>query len=159
MPSSRGSSQPRDRTHISYVSCIGRWVLGTLAPSGRPYITHSMYKLRLPWWLSRQRIRLQFRRPGFNPWVRKSPLEQGMATHSSILAWEIPSTEDTGRLQSMRLQRFGHDLVTSPPPPRVNYTQYVKYKCINSYMIKYKIHKNQIYLHNTNTSKYIYCSI
>ena len=27
MPSSRGSSQPRDRTHVSYVSCIGRWVL------------------------------------------------------------------------------------------------------------------------------------
>ena len=27
VPSSRGSSQPRDRTHVSYVSCIGRWVL------------------------------------------------------------------------------------------------------------------------------------
>ena len=29
MPSSRGSSQPRDRTHVSYVSCIGRWVFTT----------------------------------------------------------------------------------------------------------------------------------
>ena len=27
MPSSRGSSRPRDRTHVSYISCIGRWVL------------------------------------------------------------------------------------------------------------------------------------
>ena len=35
-----------------------------------------------------------------------------MATHSSILAWEIPWTEEPGGPQSMRLQRFGHDLVT-----------------------------------------------
>ena len=36
-------------------------------------------------------------------------LEKGMATHSSILAWEIPWTEEPGGLQSMRLQRVGHD--------------------------------------------------
>ena len=36
-----------------------------------------------------------------DPWVRKSPLEKEMATHSSILAWEIPWTEEPGRLQSM----------------------------------------------------------
>ena len=35
-----------------------------------------------------------------------------MATHSSILVWEIPQTEEPGRLQSMGLQRVGHDLVT-----------------------------------------------
>ena len=35
-----------------------------------------------------------------------------MATHSSILAWEIPRTEEPGRLQSMGSQRVGHDLVT-----------------------------------------------
>ena len=29
-------------------------------------------------------------RPGFDPWVRGDPLEEGMATHSSILAWRIP---------------------------------------------------------------------
>ena len=33
-----------------------------------------------------------------------------MATHSSILAWEIPWTEESGRIWSMRLQRVGHDL-------------------------------------------------
>ena len=33
-----------------------------------------------------------------------------MVTHSSILAWEIPWTEEPGRLQSMRLQRVGPDL-------------------------------------------------
>ena len=36
-----------------------------------------------------------------------------MATHSSTLAWKIPWTEETGRLQSMGSQRVGHDRVTS----------------------------------------------
>ena len=36
-------------------------------------------------------------------------LEKGMATHSSILAWRIPWTEEPGKLQSMGLQRAGHD--------------------------------------------------
>ena len=38
-----------------------------------------------------------------------NPLEEGMATHSSILAWRIPWTEEPGGLQSMGLQRVGHD--------------------------------------------------
>ena len=38
-----------------------------------------------------------------------NPLEKGMATHSSILAWEIPWTEEPGRLQSNGLQRVSHD--------------------------------------------------
>ena len=37
-----------------------------------------------------------------------------MATHSSILAWEIPRTEEPGGLQSMGSQRVRHDLVTKP---------------------------------------------
>ena len=36
-------------------------------------------------------------------------LEEGMATHSNILAWEIPWTEEPGGLQSIGLQRVGHD--------------------------------------------------
>ena len=39
---------------------------------------------------------------------QEDPLEKGMATHSSILAWEIPWTEQPGRLQSMGSQRVGH---------------------------------------------------
>ena len=39
----------------------------------------------------------------------KDPLEEEMATHSNILAWEIPWTEEPGGLQSMGLQRVGHD--------------------------------------------------
>ena len=44
---------------------------------------------------------------------REDPLEKEMATHSSILAWRIPWREETGRLQSMGLQRVGYDRATS----------------------------------------------
>ena len=44
------------------------------------------------------------------------PLEKEMATHSSILAWKIPWMEEPGRLQSMGLQRVGHDWATSLSP-------------------------------------------
>ena len=40
---------------------------------------------------------------------REEPLEKEMATHSSILAWRIPWTEEPGGLQSIGLQRVGHD--------------------------------------------------
>ena len=39
----------------------------------------------------------------------EGPLEKEMATHSNILAWKIPWMEEPGGLQSMGLQRFGHD--------------------------------------------------
>ena len=46
-------------------------------------------------------------------WVRslgqEDPLEKEMAAHASILAWKIPWTEETGKLQSMGSQRVGHD--------------------------------------------------
>ena len=46
-------------------------------------------------------------------WVQslggEDPLEKGMATHSSILAWKIPWTEEPGGLQSTGSQRVGHD--------------------------------------------------
>ena len=49
-------------------------------------------------------------------WVQslglEDPLEKEMATHSCILAWEIPWTEKPGGLQSMGSQRVGHDLAT-----------------------------------------------
>ena len=40
---------------------------------------------------------------------REDPLEKEMAIHSSTIAWKIPWTEEPGRLQSMGLQRVGHD--------------------------------------------------
>ena len=52
----------------------------------------------------------QFRSPGW-----EDPLEKGVATHSSILPWKIPRTEEAGGLQlrSMGLQEVGHDWVTN----------------------------------------------
>ena len=44
---------------------------------------------------------------------QEDPLENRMATHSNILAWKIPWTEDPGGLQFMGLQRTGHDWVTN----------------------------------------------
>ena len=41
-------------------------------------------------------------------------LEEEMATHSSILAWRMPWTKDPGRLQTMGLQRVGHNWMTNP---------------------------------------------
>ena len=53
-------------------------------------------------------------------WVRslgqEDPLEKGMATHSSILAWRIPWTEEPGGLQSMGSQRVRHDWATNTYP-------------------------------------------
>ena len=43
---------------------------------------------------------------------REDPLETGTATHSSILAWEIPGTEEPGELQAMKSSRVRHDLAT-----------------------------------------------
>ena len=44
---------------------------------------------------------------------QKDPLEKGMATHSDILAWRIPQTEEPGSLQSMESQRVKHNWVTN----------------------------------------------
>ena len=44
---------------------------------------------------------------------QEDPLEKGMVTHSSVLAWEIPRTEEPGRLLSLESQRIGHDWATN----------------------------------------------
>ena len=57
----------------------------------------------------------------WDTWVRSLgwdyPWEKGMATHSSILAWRIPGTEESGGLPSMGLQRFRCDWATNPHTP------------------------------------------
>ena len=45
--------------------------------------------------------------------IQEDPLEKGMATHSCILAWRIPWTEEPGGLQSMGLHRFRQDSMTN----------------------------------------------
>ena len=56
--------------------------------------------------------------------VWEYPLEKEMATHSRILAWEIPWTEEPGRLESKGVQRVGHDLVA-----KHKYTHWAYYLC------------------------------
>ena len=45
----------------------------------------------------------------FDPWAGKDPLKEGKATHSSILAWRIPQTEEPGWLQPAGLHRVEHN--------------------------------------------------
>ena len=89
---------------------------------------------------------LQFRRPSVmqETQVRalgqEDPLEEGMATHSSILAWKIPWTGEPGGLQSMEFQRVEHDWVSEharmqavfhcvvPTRPQLQ-LRFILYKC------------------------------
>ena len=48
----------------------------------------------------------------FDAWVGKIPLEEGMATHSSILAWRIPTNREAWWAAVHRLQSTGHDCTT-----------------------------------------------
>ena len=66
--SSKGSSRPRDRTPISHISCLGRWVLLPLAPPGKPH-----QKSRQNRWLGGNESACQCRKQRFNSWVRKIP--------------------------------------------------------------------------------------
>ena len=54
----------------------------------------------LPWWLSGKETACQCRSLRFDPWAGEDPLEKEMATHSSILAWEISWLGEPGGLQS-----------------------------------------------------------
>ena len=60
----------------------------------------------LPWWLSSKEPTSQ---AGVRPLGQEDPLEEEMATHSSILGWEIPWTEEPGWPQSMGSQGVRHD--------------------------------------------------
>ena len=67
----------------------------------------------IPYWSSLVAQLVKNLTPVWETWFRsldwEDPLEEGMATLSSILTWRIPWTEETRRLQSMGLQRVRHD--------------------------------------------------
>ena len=58
---------------------------------------------------------------------REDPLEQEMATHSGILAWEIPWTEESGELQSMVSQSVRYDLVIKQQEEQIHITVCILY--------------------------------
>ena len=72
----------------------------------------------------------------------EDPLEKEMATHSRILAWKIPWTEEPGGLQSIGLQRIGHDWATSLYHYKWkiesefnNYWAYIQHKSFSNYAL------------------------
>ena len=68
--------------------------------------------IRLPWWLSGKEPTCQCRRMWIQSLGPKDPLEKEMATHSSIVAWEILWTEEYGGVQTIELQKCWHNLAT-----------------------------------------------
>ena len=66
-------------------------------------------KRGLPGWLSGKESTCQCRRHSFRSLDQEDSLEEEMATHSGILAWEIPWTDKPGGLQSIGLQKVRHD--------------------------------------------------
>ena len=71
-------------------------------------IPHRAY-IGLSYCLSGKESSCQCRRHRFDLWVRKVPMEEETASHSSILSGKIPWIEEPGRLQSMGSQRVEHD--------------------------------------------------
>ena len=72
------------------------WINSQLQYSWAPLVAQTVKNLPATW----------------ETWVAEIPMEEGMATHSSILAWRIPWTEEPAGLQSMGSQRVGHSWAT-----------------------------------------------
>ena len=119
-------------THSSILAWRTPWTEepGGLQSMGSPRVRHDWSDLAhmhidisgVPWWLRRKEFTCQFRR--HRSLGQEDLLEKEMATHCSILTWEVPWTEEPGGLQSMgsRLQRVGHDLGPKQQQPRFGYT-------------------------------------
>ena len=108
MPSSRGSSQPANSTHVSYLSCIGSRFFTTSttweARNGGEIIDFISSVSFCFIYFLQETSEAQVRSLGW-----EDPLEEGMATHSSIFACRIPWTEEPGRPQSIGSHRVRHD--------------------------------------------------
>ena len=76
-------------------------------------------------------------------WVQslgqEDPLEEGMATHSSIFAWRIPWTVEPGGLQSMGLQRMACDLVTQQHQQCILWSRNEAVKSLKEWFFKFFI--------------------
>ena len=99
------------RAYITRNRITGRWKLNVDSINKSAHAQIDRFWIGLPCWFSWYRIHLQCRRRGFNPLIRKA-LQKEMVTHSGILAWGIPRTEEPGGLKSMGSQRAGHGWVT-----------------------------------------------
>ena len=101
-------------TYKDYWPQMGKWLLSSIKITTFKVIFVCIYAcfLGFPGGTSGKELTCQCRRHKrgrLDPWVRKIPWGRALAPHSSILAWRIPRTEEPGRLQSIWLQRVGHD--------------------------------------------------
>ena len=130
-----GRTNVEAETPILWLPDAKNWFIGKDPDSGKDSRWEEKGQWRMKWldgsltrwtclskfWelvMDKEAQRLKRLPPMRETWVRslgrEDPLEKEMATHSSILAWRIPWTEEPGRLQSTGSQRVGHDWVTSP---------------------------------------------
>ena len=113
---SLGGKNPLEEEMATHASILTWRISWTEEPGGLQFIGSQKSWTQLKWLsthaLEAQKLRicLQCRRPGFNPWVRK--IFWRMATHSSILVWRIPRTEEPGGLQSVVLHPIQFSSVT-----------------------------------------------
>ena len=103
---------------LASLGCTIIFVLGYHAPLTPPFADQNVFGFwSYDLWASLVAQSLKRLPPTWETWVRslgwEDPLEKEMATHSSILAWGIPWTEEPGRLQSTGSQRVWHDWATS----------------------------------------------
>ena len=123
MSSSRGPFQLRNQTHVYCSSCLAGGFY-TSEPLGQSYwakrealcgktttTTTTKHLTSLVAQTGKHLPTMWETRVQSLGW--EDLLEKEMATHSNILAWKIPWTEEAGRLQSMGSQRVGHDWTTS----------------------------------------------
>ena len=99
VPFSRGSSKPRDRTQVSHIASgfFTSWATRE-ALGSRVYICNSQCASLVVQMVKNLPAMQETQVPSVG---REDSLEKKMATHSSFLAWEIPCTEEPGRIQSM----------------------------------------------------------
>ena len=89
---------------------ISHWTIREIPSVG--FLSYKQHK-GLPWWLRWWGICLPTHKTQIQSLGQEDPLEEEMATHSRLLAWKIPRTEEPGGLQPMGSQRVGHDWATN----------------------------------------------
>ena len=117
-------------------------------PSIRVFSNESVLRIKWPKYWS---FSLSISPHRFKSLGQKDPLEKEMATHSSILAWEIPWKEEPGRLQPMGSQRISHNLATKQQQQyifihviKIHMYAYI-FLCICTYTYIYMISKSFIH--------------
>ena len=113
---SLGWEDPLEKGKATHSSIRAWRIPGTVQSMGSQTVSNSWATFTFTFWASLVAQLVKNSPAVWKTWVQslgwEDPLEKGMATHSSILSWRTPWTEEPGRLQSMGSQRVRHDWVT-----------------------------------------------